>query len=91
MTAVQVPKEQLISRAKAFNADALWFEENLDAGQNVRVKYAERFVAVYNGQVIDSDRDLRRLLSRLSRKYSADEVGSFFIEYVTRSKTDLII
>ena len=91
MTSLQVPKDQLIGRAKTFSADALWFEKNLDTGQNVRVKYAERFVAVYNGRVIDSDKDLRKLLSRLSRKYPADEVGSFFIEYVTRTKTDLII
>jgi len=91
MATVQVPKEELMDRARAFNADAHWFAENLDKGENLRSTYAERYVAVHNERAVDSDKDLRKLLLRLKDCYSANEIGSFFVEYVTRTKINLII
>jgi hypothetical protein len=91
MATVQVPKEELVRRTRGFMSDAAWFENNLDSGKNLRDKYSEHYVAVRNNEVVDSDKSLRRLLNRLESKYSSDEIGATFIEYLTRTKIDLII
>lgn len=88
MAQITVDKRDLVSRAKALDADAVWFTENIE---ELRKKYAERYVAVHNETVIDAHRDLRKLLSRLKQAYPAHEVGNIFIQYVTKSKIDLII
>jgi len=88
MAVIEVPREELISRAKTYNADALWFSENVD---ELRSVYSDRYVAIHNRTVVDSDKDLRKLLSRLKQKHSTEEVGSFHIQYVTKTKIDLII
>ena len=88
MAVVTVAKEQLVSRAKIYNDDALWFSENIDS---LRERYAERYVAVHKKELVDSDRGLRKLLSRLKEKYPSEEVGHIFIQYVTKTKIDLII
>lgn len=91
MSTVQVPKEELVNRARSFNEDAVWFEENLDAGENLRRKYPESYIAIREKRVVDSDKDIRKLLTRLSRKYGSNEIGAIFIEYVTKTKIALII
>jgi hypothetical protein len=91
MSTVQVPKEELVSRAKVFNADAIWLAENLDEGRKLRRDYEDQYVAVHNEKVLDSDKDLRKLVSRLKRNYSSDDIGHFCIQYVPKTKIDLII
>ena len=91
MATVQVPKEELMGRAKTLNADAVWLAENIDYGLNLRKTYSDQYVAVDDKRVIDADKDLRRLVSRLKQKHPLERVGSFYITYITKTKIDLII
>jgi hypothetical protein len=51
-------------------------------------KYDGLFVAVYERGVIDSDRDLDRLIERVSRKWPLEGV---IMEYVSKEKPLLVL
>ena len=51
-------------------------------------KYDHQNVAVYKRRVVDHDRSLERLLSRVTRIYPRDRV---VVEYVTREKPELVL
>ncbi len=50
---------------KRYHNDALYFEENR---QELIKQYPERWIAVYNKQVVGTAKDPKRLLAQLKRK-----------------------
>ena len=89
---MQIPKDMLVSRARTFGEDAVWLTQNLDEGLRLRKTYAGKYIAVSNKNVVAGETNVRRLLLELKKKkYQPDEIGSMVIEYVSRTKTNLII
>lgn len=62
-----------------------WFEENYHA---LVEKFDGMFVAVHNQNVVDSDRDLDRLIERVEAGFPLERVS---IEYVSKEKIQLIL
>ena len=62
-----------------------WFEENYGA---LVEKFDEKFVALYDQMVVDSDHDLDKLIERVEVSFPLEKVT---IEYVTREKIQLIL
>jgi hypothetical protein len=62
-----------------------WFRTNY-----VRLarKYDHQNIAVYQQRIVDHDRNLARLLSRVSKKYPRERL---VVEYVTRKKRELVL
>jgi len=75
-------KEQLTNELLAFAADHAWVNENLGT---LLEQYAEQWIAVKNGQVIDSDPDLIGLLSRLP------DSAHTCIEFITREPLEMVL
>jgi len=62
-----------------------WFEENHD---KLVEAYNDRFIAIFEGVVVDSDEDIKRLVDRLEEKYPPERIS---IEYVSKEKLQLIL
>lgn len=62
-----------------------WFEENRE---KLAEKYDSKFIAIYEGTVVDFDEDIGTLVDRVERKYSPDRVS---VEYVSKKKLQLIL
>lgn len=62
-----------------------WFQDHYDELK----KYAGKYVAVNNGEVIDQDIDVDPLIGRLHKKYK--DISSFAIEFVNDNKIELIL
>lgn len=62
-----------------------WFEENYDA---LVEEFDDRFVAVCDRRVVDSDADLDELLERVEADFPLERVS---IEFVSRDKIKLIL
>ena len=71
---------------KAFQQNMEWFRAHYE---ELKRKYPNKFVAVYNGSAIDSDADSYRLINRLRRKHG--DLGSFVIEPVSDGKVELLL
>jgi hypothetical protein len=63
-----------------FIKDKLWLDKNID---QIRKAHTDRFVAVMDRKVIDSNADMRKLLASLSRKNI--QANNIVIEYITAS------
>lgn len=59
-----------------------WFNDNYE---RLKVQYDERYVAIKNEKVIDSDPDLYVLLKRLNQTHPQDDM-SIIIEQITQHK-----
>lgn len=62
-----------------------WFEENYDA---LVEKFDNRFVAVCDHRVVDSNPNLDELIERVEADFPMERVS---IEYVSRDKIQLIL
>ena len=62
-----------------------WFEENHEA---LVERYDGNFIAIYRRSVVDSDKDVGRLMERVEKKYPPDRVS---VEYVSKEKLQLIL
>lgn len=65
-----------------------WFRANR---ARLAAKYQNKFVAVYDSGVIDSDTDPGRLIERLRNKHGGEKVAVFAIEFVSKNDVELII
>lgn len=68
-----------------YSSDMLYFDEHR---QDFLKQYPERWVAIYNHQVVATDKTLKRLVSQLEEK--GVPAGRAFLEYVT-DQEDLLI
>jgi hypothetical protein len=68
------------------NANLKWF---IDNHEMLLDKYQEKFVAINDGQIIDSNTDIRELMDKLkqSNRYS----DSTLIQYINNRNTKLTI
>ena len=55
----------------------------------LRRKYGDSHIAMQNNEIIDSDKDLRKLQSRLKR--SGKPVSSFIIQYIYKERPQIIL
>jgi len=78
MTQVQAEMER-------FRKDASYYEERRE---ELLKKYPDRWVAIYNEQVVGTAKDLNRLITQLQKKEIPQ--GRAFVEFVTE-KEDLLI
>ena len=63
----------------------VWFRTHY---QRLARSYDRQNIAVYKAKVVDHDRNLTRLLSRVKKNYPEDRV---VVEYVSRRKRELIL
>jgi hypothetical protein len=79
---------ELAETLRKFEKNAIWFGKNRD-------KLAERFdgkcVAVYQGRVVDSDKDARTLGGRLRKDYPKNEGNQIYVGFVTKEKYNIIL
>ena len=72
--------QMLISGQK----DILWFESNL---KGLKDKYNNKFIAIYDNKVIESDYNLDNLLKKL--KNLSIDLSVVFIKFISQVKTIL--
>lgn len=76
-----------LERLELYSRNANWFLKNLD---RLRSLYPNRYVAVYNQEVIDSDPDEERLEARL-RERGANLLAVSVIEYVSSKQPCMLL
>ena len=77
-------KQAILEMLNAGHRNNEWFSENLDF---LKKDFNNKFVAISEQRVIESDGDLQELIKKLSnRNISLDKV---MIEFVTKIKTIL--
>ena len=69
-----------------YTQDRLWFEEHRDEPLQ---RYPERWVAIYNREVVGAAKDIGRLVKQLDRKGIPS--GDAYREYLTEEETLLIL
>lgn len=74
-------------KLKKFKEDSKWLDENYD---ELSQKYEEEWVAVFNKQVVDHDKNIDRLLGRLEGNHPK-EFRDMVIEFVTKEKLEMIL
>ncbi|MEM2941662.1 MAG: DUF5678 domain-containing protein [Thermoproteota archaeon] len=62
-----------------------WFRENY--GELVK-KFDGEFVAIYEQNIVDHDKELSNLMERIREKYPGENV---FVDFVSREKLMLIL
>ena len=72
--------QMLISGQK----DILWFESNL---KGLKDRYNNKFIAIYDNKVIESDYNLDNLLKKL--KNLSIDLSVVFIKFISQVKTIL--
>ena len=65
-----------------------WFRVNYT---RLAGEHPNNYVAINNGDVIDSDTDPRRLIDRLRSKYGGENITTFAIGFVSKNDVELII
>lgn len=76
---------QVRQELERFHADAEYFDRHR---QELLHRYPERWVAVYNQEVVASAKDIKRLVRQLERK--GIQPGRTYREYLT-AKEELLI
>jgi len=84
----KVENEKIILEAlRNFQADHMWFDQHYE---ELKKKYKEEWVAVFQKQVIDHAKSLKILLRRLRKNYPND-AGDIVVEFVTLEEVNLIL
>jgi hypothetical protein len=74
--------DQLTNELLAFEADHVWISENLEM---LLGQYADRWIAVKDGEVIASDPELAGLLSKLP------DPAHTCVEFITREPLEMVL
>lgn len=77
---------QIQQELKQYRRDAQYFEEHRES---LLEQYPERWVAIYNAQVVGAAKDAKRLIKQLKRK--AIPPSRVFREYLTKKEELLIM
>jgi len=78
--------DQILEGLKDFSRDMDWIYENQD---QLRKEYPNKYVAVMNLKVIDSDPNLQNLIRKLKEK--GKNPGEIPIEYISEEPPRLIL
>lgn len=81
MTLIEIP--DILTKS---NANLKWFIDNQEM---LLDKYQEKFVAIDDGQIIDSNTDIKELMDKL--KQSNRYYDSTLIQYINNRNTKLTI
>jgi hypothetical protein len=73
-------------RFKAYEQNMTWFRTHYG---RLKKDHPDKFVAISNGKVIDSNKTLEGLLGRLRRQHS--DMSSLAIEFVSSNEAELIM
>lgn len=76
---------EILALFEEYDKNAKWFRENY---QRLVEKYDGMFVAIYEEQIVDYDRDLDPLVGRVSEKHLSERV---FMDFVTKEKLVLVL
>lgn len=76
---------EILTLFEEYDKNAKWFRENY---QRLVEKYDGMFIAVYEERVVDYDRDLDRLVEKVSKKYPSERI---FIDFVIKEKLVLVL
>lgn len=79
-------KEEILQQLDEFSEDMDWISETQ---KKLRKKFADKYIAVMNSQVIESDSDLDTLLQKL--KEAGRNPSSIPIEFISREPQRLIL
>ena len=75
-----------IEKLKQFKKDFDWFQNNyLDLKKN----HIGKYVAILNETLIDNDKSLNKLMSRLKKKY--EDTNSIVVEHINEKKEIYIL
>ena len=74
------------SRELAPNPDMHWIVRNY---KSLRVRYADKWVAVKNSKVVEADSDLEPLLAKLTKKHGT--TLGFAVEFIGTGPRNLLI
>lgn len=77
----------VVQQLGAFEQDMRWIDRHYD---ELKRRYSERFVAVHQQGVVDSDPELERLMNRLEKRYG-EKAGRIAVKYITKKKVELIL
>lgn len=72
---------QLIQMLKSGQNDLEWFDVNFN---KLISQFNNQFIAFRNGEIIDSDNDLNKLMAKLKNKNV--DTSNIFIKFVSRIK-----
>ena len=75
----------ILTLFEEYDKNANWFRESY---QRLVEKYDGMFIAVYEEHVVDRDKDLDRLVEKVSKKYPSETI---FIDFVTKEKLVLVL
>jgi hypothetical protein len=70
-----------------YEENAKWISKHYE---ELKKKFRDEWTAVLNGAVVDHDRELKRLVARLRRKYPKN-YSEIAVEYVTAKEIELIL
>ncbi len=70
-----------IEKLKQFKKDFDWFQNNYS---DLKKKHIGEYVAILNETLIDNDRSLNKLISRLKKQY--EDTNSIVVEHINERK-----
>lgn len=79
-------KEEILQGLEEFSEDMDWISETQ---KKLRKKFANKYIAVMNGQLIESDSDLDTLLQKL--RETGRNPSRIPIEFISREPERLIL
>lgn len=77
----------MVNKLRRFEEDSKWLDEHYD---ELNQEYEKEWVAVFNKEVVDHDKNLDRLLGRLEGNYP-EEFREMVIEFITKEKLEMIL
>ena len=78
--------EEEAIKLKKYEQNSIYFLKHED---ELRKDYSDMHVAVYDMRVVDSDTNLKFLLSRLDGKYGEEETKKIAVQYTSKKRIDL--
>jgi 2-oxoglutarate dehydrogenase complex dehydrogenase (E1) component-like enzyme len=75
-----------IEKLKQFKKDFDWFQNNYS---DLKKNHIREYVAILNETLIDNDKSLNKLMSRLKKKYK--DTNSIVVEYINEKKEIYIL
>ena len=76
-------EKKFLKRFREASRNFRYFYDHLD---ELRLKYADKWVAVFDREIVDYDDDIGVLRARLGERYEESDIDSMIINYVPKEK-----
>ena len=73
---IGLDEKKILQDLREFRKSTSWISQNLAA---IRKEYPDRYIAVYNREVIDADEDFDKLFRRVQKKHDMSKVAIEFV------------